>query len=64
MITINGEKMDIKEIALLDLIAQRGYSIELIALELNGRIIPRERFEGLVLKDGDSAEIVCFVGGG
>ncbi len=37
--------------------------IEFIALELNGEIIPRDKFENLILEENDKAEIVTFVGG-
>ncbi len=32
--------------------------------ELNGKIVPKSEFENLILKKGDKAEIVSFVGGG
>ncbi|MBK2000309.1 MULTISPECIES: sulfur carrier protein ThiS [Campylobacter] len=61
---INGEKLDLKELRLMDFLKEKGYKIELIALELNGEIIPKDRFENLILKENDKAEIVSFVGGG
>jgi sulfur carrier protein len=35
-----------------------------IAVELNGRIVPRSRYAQTVLGDGDRIEIVGAVGGG
>ncbi|TKX33133.1 sulfur carrier protein ThiS [Campylobacter aviculae] len=61
---INGEKLDLKELRLMDFLKEKGYKTELIALELNGEIIPKDRFENLILKENDKAEIVSFVGGG
>ncbi|MFX3626411.1 sulfur carrier protein ThiS [Campylobacter sp. LH-2024] len=61
---INGEKLDLKELKLMDFLKEKGYKIELVALELNGEIIPKDRFENLILKENDKAEIVSFVGGG
>ncbi|MBZ7937689.1 sulfur carrier protein ThiS [Campylobacter molothri] len=61
---INGEKLDLKELKLMDFLKEKGYKIELIALELNGEIIPKDCFENLILKENDKAEIVSFVGGG
>ncbi|MBZ7931616.1 sulfur carrier protein ThiS [Campylobacter sp. LH-2024] len=61
---INGEKLDLKELRLMDFLKEKGYKIELIALELNGEIISKDRFENLILKENDKAEIVSFVGGG
>ncbi|EAH6126543.1 sulfur carrier protein ThiS [Campylobacter sp. US18a] len=62
--TINGEKLDFKELKFMDFIKEKGLKIELIALELNGEIIPKSEFENLILKENDKAEIVSFVGGG
>ncbi|EAH9149334.1 sulfur carrier protein ThiS [Campylobacter jejuni] len=61
---INGEKLDFKELKFMDFIKEKGLKIELIALELNGRIVPKSEFENLILKENDKAEIVSFVGGG
>ncbi|HDZ4930173.1 TPA: sulfur carrier protein ThiS [Campylobacter jejuni] len=61
---INGEKFEFKELRFMDFIQEKGFKIELIALELNGEIIPKSEFENLILKENDKAEIVSFVGGG
>ncbi|MDD5795524.1 MAG: sulfur carrier protein ThiS [Oscillospiraceae bacterium] len=64
MITINGEKLEKSEIRLSDYLAEKKYKTERIAVELNGEILPKSQYETTVLKDGDKAEIVSFVGGG
>ena len=65
MITINGEK---KEIAydsdLLSWLGSNGIDPAKIAVEYNGEILSRADFGKIILKDGDSLEIVVFVGGG
>ncbi|EAH6709453.1 sulfur carrier protein ThiS [Campylobacter jejuni] len=61
---INGQKLELKELKFIDFIKEKGLKIELIALELNGEIIPKSEFENLILKENDKAEIVSFVGGG
>ncbi|TXE89128.1 sulfur carrier protein ThiS [Campylobacter volucris] len=61
---INGEKFEFKELKFMDFLNEKGYKVEFIALELNGEIIPRDKFENLVLKENDKVEIVTFVGGG
>ncbi|CAM3960843.1 sulfur carrier protein ThiS [Campylobacter jejuni] len=61
---INGQKLELKELKFMDFIKKKGLKIELIALELNGEIIPKSEFENLILKENDKAEIVSFVGGG
>ncbi|HAA2193943.1 sulfur carrier protein ThiS [Campylobacter coli] len=61
---INGQKLELKELKFVDFIKEKGLKIELIALELNGEIVPKSEFENLILKENDKAEIVSFVGGG
>ncbi|MEB2821634.1 sulfur carrier protein ThiS [Campylobacter upsaliensis] len=61
---INGEKLDLKELKFVDYVRQKGLRADLIALELNGKIVPKSEFENLILKKGDKVEIVSFVGGG
>jgi len=46
------------------LILMEGYGRDRVAVELNGRIVPRSEYAGVVLGDGDAVEIVGFVGGG
>ena len=60
---INGEKLDLKELKFVDYVRQKSLRADLIALELNGKIVPKSEFENLILKKGDKAEIVSFVGG-
>jgi len=61
---VNGE-MRITDISsLYDLITDMGLEPTRVAAELNGNIVPRAEFKNTVLKNGDSLEIVNFVGGG
>lgn len=61
---INGEKLEFKELKFSELLKQRGLEAKFVALELNGEVISRDKFESLVLKENDKAELVNFVGGG
>ncbi|STA74877.1 thiamine biosynthesis protein ThiS [Campylobacter lari] len=61
---INGQKLELKELRFMDYVKEKQLKIEFIALELNGEIIPRDKFKNLILKENDKAEIVTFVGGG
>lgn len=65
MIKVNGEEFKINgDTNLSELLIQKGYKTTYVAIELNGKIIPREDFSNTVLKDNDTVEIVSFVGGG
>ncbi|MCL1910327.1 MAG: sulfur carrier protein ThiS [Kiritimatiellaeota bacterium] len=62
---LNGENFDVKSGAtLLSLLETLGHKPERVAAELNGVIVPREKFGETALRDTDTLEIVCFVGGG
>lgn len=47
-----------------DLIASLGRDPRAVAVELNGSIVPRERYARVSLQEGDRVEIVQFVQGG
>ena len=64
MIIINGEKLELQELALADYLKENGYEGKRIAVECNEAIIPRARLAETVLHGGDVVEIVSFVGGG
>lgn len=64
-IMVNGEKISVPEgISLEMLVVQRGHDKRQIAVEWNGRIVPKEEYETGVLHEGDVIEIVTFMGGG
>lgn len=64
MVTINGEKKNVQGKTVASYLNENGYDIKRVAVELNGDILPKSQYEGTALKDGDSVEIVSFVGGG
>ena len=43
---------------------REGYVIDLIAVEKNGKIVPKALYETESLAENDRLEIVSFVGGG
>ena len=45
-------------------LAETNYDPKRIAVERNGDIVPKAQYETAVLADGDSVEVVSFVGGG
>ena len=63
-IKINGERKVLDTENLIDVIRDSNLDPTRVAVELNGKIVPRADFRSTILKDGDSLEIVHFVGGG
>ncbi|MEG0291316.1 MAG: sulfur carrier protein ThiS [Anaerovoracaceae bacterium] len=65
MVTINGQKYQLADgIKVSEYLETEGIDKGTIAIELNGEILPKSRYEETVLSDGDKIEIVNFVGGG
>ena len=64
MVKVNGEERDIAGMTIAAYLATTNYDMKRIATELNGDIVPKAAYADTVLADGDSMEIVSFVGGG
>ena len=64
MVKINGEACDAAGKTLADYLAGTNYDSGRIAVERNGNIVPKAQYGATVLTDGDSIEVVSFVGGG
>ena len=64
MIRINGKDIAADGQNLLSYLTDQAYRTDRIAIELNGTIVSRKDYDKVTLKDGDSMEIVHFVGGG
>lgn len=64
MVMINGEPKDAEGILLETYLEGAGFRKERIAVECNGKIVPRAEYGSRVLRDRDVIEIVSFVGGG
>ena len=62
---VNGKQVEVKERLTLDkFLESNGYALTKVAVELNGKIVPRKEYASTLLEDNDVLEIVCFVGGG
>ncbi len=64
MVKVNGEFSDIAGMTITEYLEQSRFDRARIAVELNEEFLPKAEFAETVLKDGDSLEIVSFVGGG
>lgn len=64
MVKINGEELNIAGKTIAQYIESTSYDSSRIAVERNGDIVPKAKYGETVLNDGDSVEIVSFVGGG
>ena len=64
MVKVNGTELDIAGKTVLEYLATTNYDSKRIAVERNGDIVFKSQYDTTILQDGDSLEIVSFVGGG
>ncbi|MFZ5625306.1 MAG: sulfur carrier protein ThiS [Gemmatimonadota bacterium] len=64
-LTINGDTRTVPDPATLDgLLQHLGLDPRLVVVELNRRIVRRHQLADTAVRDGDTIELVHFVGGG
>ncbi len=64
MVKINGEEFDIAGKTLSEYLSETDYDPMRIAVERSGEIVPKSEYSATILQNGDTVEIVSFVGGG
>ncbi len=64
-ITVNGQSRPLPAAGTLaGLLAEIGLAGRPVAVEVDGDVVPRDRFTESLLRGGERIEIVTFVGGG
>ena len=64
-IQLNGRKLELKKKnSILTLLKKYKIDSKKIAVELNGKIINRNKYKLVYIKNKDKIEIVHFIGGG
>ncbi len=64
-ITLNGEKKEVTaDINVRGLLEFLNIQHQRVAVELNESIVKKDTYESTAIKDGDSLEVVSFMGGG
>jgi sulfur carrier protein len=64
-LTVNGKAREIAEpMTLLAFLQAHNVNPQVIAVEYNGDILRRDRYDAVTLQAGDRLEIVHMVGGG
>ena len=64
MVKINGMDVEAAGKTVAEYLAGTDYDCRRIAVERNGEIVPKARYETTLLENGDTVEVVSFVGGG
>ena len=63
-LTLNGENFTTSSATVGEFLTEHNLSGKRIAVELNREVIARTRYADTPIEDGDTIEIVQFVGGG
>ena len=62
---VNGTVVSLeKNMSLHDYLTAQKFDLRLVAVELNGKLVPKSAYATVILSDEDLLEIVRFVGGG
>ena len=64
MVKVNGKELDLAGMTVSEYLATTNYDPKRIAVERNGDIVFKAQYDTTALEDGDSLEVVSFVGGG
>ena len=64
MVKVNGVELNIAGKTVSEYLLSTNYDPKRIAVERNGDIVFKSRYGETILEDGDSLEVVSFVGGG
>ena len=64
MVKVNGVELNIAGKTVSEYLVSTNYDPKRIAVERNGDIVFKFRYGETILEDGDSLEVVSFVGGG
>ncbi len=62
---VNGKEVVIKgSQTIYEYLKDNNYNLERIVIELNGKIVSKDKYNTVNLKDTDVMEVLTFVGGG
>lgn len=64
MVKVNGVEVDAAGKTIAEYLTTTNYDPKRIAVERNGDIVFKSQYSETILRDGDSLEVVSFVGGG
>ena len=64
MVKVNGKDLELAGKTLAEYLASANYDPKRIAVERNGEIVPKAKYNETILAADDVLEVVRFVGGG
>ena len=63
-VTINGKPEEVRGGTILEILQAKDVSPQMVAVELNSKILERDELAGTAVKDGDAIELLFYMGGG
>ncbi|MEK6603830.1 MAG: sulfur carrier protein ThiS, partial [Nitrospirota bacterium] len=63
-VTINGKPEEVEGETILEILKAKDISPQMVAVELNSKILERDELAGAAVKNGDAIELLFFMGGG
>ena len=63
-VKVNGKSEDIQSSSVLDLLALKKIDPQMVAVEVNDKMIDREHLATTTLAEGDQVEFLFYMGGG
>lgn len=63
-ISLNDEWIEVDQTRLSDAMLAWNYHSKKCAVAVNGEFVPRSDYQDIVLKEGDTVDVVAPVGGG
>jgi thiamine biosynthesis protein ThiS len=63
-INLNGKKLTSNSKTLMDLVLEQGFDPDSLIAEVNFEVIRQETWKHVSIKEGDTIELLSFVGGG
>jgi len=63
-VTINGKAEEMPGSTVLEILTAKDVSPQMVAVELNSKMLERDELSSTVVKDGDAIELLFYMGGG
>ena len=63
-VTINGKTEEVSGSTVLEVLTAKDVSPQMVAVELNSKMLERDELGSTVVRDGDAIEFLFYMGGG
>ena len=63
-VTINGKTEEVLGSTVLEILRAKDVSPQMVAVELNSKMLEREELGSALVKDADAIELLFYLGGG